>query len=125
MSNVTRLKKPLRGLAEPRLHSPWLKGPSRGKEVSDLADSIGLPLLPWQRLVLNDMLTYDKKTQLFRRKTILTMCARQNGKTHLARMRILGGLFLFGERNHIIISSARAMALTTFLFATWSHVRDI
>ena len=114
MTNVTRLKKPLRGLAEPRLHSPWLKGPSRGKEVSDLADSIGLPLLPWQRLVLDDMLTYDKKTQLFRRKTILTMCARQNGKTHLARMRILGGLFLFGERNHIIISSARAMALTTF-----------
>jgi len=114
MTNVTRIKKPLRGLAEPRLHSPWLKGPSRGKEVSDLADSIGLPLLPWQRLVLDDMLTYDKKTQLFRRKTILTMCARQNGKTHLARMRILGGLFLFGERNHIIISSARAMALTTF-----------
>ena len=29
-------------------------------------------------------------------------------------MRILGGLFLFNERNHVIISSARAMALTTF-----------
>lgn len=114
MSNVTRIKKPLLGVTEPRLHSPWLKGPSKGKEVSDLADSIGLPLLPWQRLVLDDMLTYDKKTELFRRKTILAMCARQNGKTHLARMRILGGLFLFGERNHIIISSARAMALTTF-----------
>ena len=114
MSNVTRIKKPLLGVTEPRLHSAWLKGPSKGKEVSDLADSIGLPLLPWQRLVLDDMLTYDKKTELFRRKTILAMCARQNGKTHLARMRILGGLFLFGERNHIIISSARAMALTTF-----------
>lgn len=114
MSNVTRLKRPVLGVVEPRLHSPWLKGPSRGQEVSDLADSIGLPLLPWQRLILDDMLTFDPVTKLFVRKSNLVMCARQNGKTHLARMRVLGGLFLFGERNHVIISSARAMALTTF-----------
>jgi phage terminase large subunit-like protein len=59
------------------------------------------------------MLTVDKN-KMFIRKTSLAICARQNGKTHLARMRILAGLFLFNERNHIVISSARSMALTTF-----------
>jgi hypothetical protein len=59
------------------------------------------------------MLTIDKNKQFIRR-TSLAICARQNGKTHLARMRILAGLFLFNERNHIVISSARSMALTTF-----------
>jgi phage terminase large subunit-like protein len=63
--------------------------------------------------VLDDMLTVDKN-KMFIRKTSLAICARQNGKTHLARMRILAGLFLFNERNHIVISSARSMALTTF-----------
>jgi hypothetical protein len=57
--------------------------------------------------------TIDKNKQFIRR-TNLAICARQNGKTHLARMRILAGLFLFNERNHIVISSARSMALTTF-----------
>jgi len=106
-------KRPVTGAVEPRLHNKFLKGPSRGDEVAQLAEDIGLPLLPWQRFVLNDMLTVDKNKQ-FVRKTNLVICARQNGKTHLARMRILAGLFLFNERNHVVISSARSMALTTF-----------
>ena len=102
-----------RGAIKPRLQNTPLKGITRGGEVARLAEDIGLPLLPWQEYVLNDMLTIDKNKQ-FIRKTNLLLMARQNGKTHLARMRVLGGLFLFNERNHIILSSARAMALTTF-----------
>jgi phage terminase large subunit-like protein len=98
---------------QPRLHNVLLSGPTRGGEVAELAERISLPLLPWQRFVLDDMLTIDKNKQFIRR-TNLAICARQNGKTHLARMRILAGLFLFNERNHIVISSARSMALTTF-----------
>jgi len=101
------------GAVRPRLENKPLKGISRGPEVAKLAEEIGLPLLPWQNYVLNDMLMIDKNKQ-FIRKTNLVLCARQNGKSHLARMRVLGGLFLFNERNHVIISSARAMALTTF-----------
>ena len=101
------------GATQPRLQNTPLKGPSRIDEVAQLAELINAPLLPWQRYVLSDMLTIDKNKQ-FIRKTNLVLCARQNGKSHLARMRVLAGLFLFNERNHVIMSSARAMALTTF-----------
>ena len=106
-------KQTLRGAVQPRLQNNPLKGVSRGPEVAALAESIGLPLLPWQSYVLNDMLTIDKNKQ-FIRKSNLLLTSRQQGKSHLARMRILGGLFLFNERNHVIISSSRSMALTSF-----------
>ena len=95
----TKVKPIKRGLIEPRLHSPYLKGKSRIDEVAQLADKIGMPLLPWQRFVLEDMLRVDKDGG-FIRKTNLLLCARQNGKTHLARMRILAGMFLFDEKKN-------------------------
>ena len=110
---ATKASQPLRGAVRPRLENKPLKGPSRGDEVAQLAEDIGLPLLPWQRYVMQDMLTIDKN-KMFIRKTNLLLTSRQQGKSHLARMRILAGLFLFNERNHVVISSARSMALTTF-----------
>jgi phage terminase large subunit-like protein len=106
-------KQELRGAIRPRLENKPLKGPSRGDEVAQLAEDINLPLLPWQNYVLQDFLSIDKN-KMFIRKTSLLLTSRQQGKSHLARMRILAGLFLFNERNHVIISSARSMALTTF-----------
>ena len=106
-------KKPLIGAVKPRIHSPLLKGASRIDEVADLAEKIGMPLLPWQHFVLEDMLKVDKDG-MFVRKTSLCLVSRQQGKTHLARMRILAGLFLFGEKNIIAMSSNRNMALDTF-----------
>ena len=106
-------KKPLIGAVKPRLHTPLLKGASRIEEVAKLAEQIGMPLLPWQRFVLEDMLRVDR-SDMFVRKTNLVLVARQQGKTHLARMRILAGLFLFGEKNIIAMSSNRNMALDTF-----------
>jgi len=47
------------GSTEPRIHTPLLKGRSKAQEVSDLADKIGLPLIPWQRWVLDDLLSVD------------------------------------------------------------------
>jgi phage terminase large subunit-like protein len=91
---TTKVKPLRRGLVKPRLHSPLLKGKSRIDEVSDLADKIGYPLLPWQHFVLEDMLRVNAAGD-FIRKTNLVLCARQNGKTHLARMRILAGMFFF------------------------------
>jgi phage terminase large subunit-like protein len=106
-------KKPLIGAVKPRIHSPLLKGASRIDEVANLAEKIGMPLLPWQHFVLEDMLKVDKDG-MFVRKTSLCLVSRQQGKTHLARMRILAGLFLFGEKNIIGMSSNRNMALDTF-----------
>jgi len=106
-------KKPRMGATMPRLHSPLLKGKSRGIEIAQLADSIGMPLLPWQEFVINDMCTVDKDN-MFIRKTNLILCSRQQGKTHLARMVMLGHMFLFDSPNVLIMSSNRSMALDTF-----------
>jgi len=101
------------GSTEPRIHTPLLKGKSRAQEVSDLADKIGLPLIPWQRWVLDDLLSVNDENA-WRKKTALVLVARQNGKTHLARMLILSHLFLWGSKNVLGMSSNRNMALDTF-----------
>ena len=110
---MTQTKTPLTGATEPRLHSPYLKGPNRGDEIAQLAESIGLPLLPWQDFVIRDM-TAVSEDNLFIRKTSLVLCARQQGKTHLARMMMLGHMFLFDSPNVLMMSSNRSMALDTF-----------
>jgi len=101
------------GATEPRLHSPYIDGKNRGDEVAQLADSIGLPLLPWQDFVIRDMTSIDE-AGMFIKKTNLVLCARQQGKTHLARMMMLAHLYLFDSKNVIIMSSNRSMALDTF-----------
>ena len=113
MTDKPKRKQKLRGATKPRVHSPFLKGETKGKEIAELAKKIGVPLLPWQEFVLNDMMTVDKKGD-FIRKSNLILVARQSGKTHLARMRVIWGLFYGNERNHLIMSSNRGMALTSF-----------
>ncbi len=102
-----------KGATEPRLHSPYLNGPNRGDEIAELAESIGLPLLPWQDFVIRDMTTVDENN-MFRRRSNLCLTSRQQGKTHLARMMMLGHMFLFDSPNVLIMSSNRSMALDTF-----------
>ena len=113
MTTKPRKPKALRGALKPRLHSPWLKGETKGSQVAELAERIGQPLLEWQKLILDDMLTMDKKG-MFIRKTSLLLIARQSGKSHLARMRCLAGLFMFGEKDILIMSSNRGMAMKSF-----------
>lgn len=111
-------KQKLRGATEPRLHSPYLKGASKVQDVIDLANIIDMPLLPWQKFVLTDMLRVDKKGN-YTRKTNLLLVARQNGKTHLARMLILAHLLKWESKNILIMSSNRSMALDTFRQVCW------
>jgi phage terminase large subunit-like protein len=113
MTTQTKKKKKRVGDLKPRLHSPWLKGKSRADEVIELAEKIGQPLLEWQKLILKDMLTIDNNNQFIKRSTLL-LIARQSGKSHLARMRVLAGLFCFGEKDILMMSSNRSMALKSF-----------
>jgi phage terminase large subunit-like protein len=48
------------------------------------------------------------------RSTVGAIMARQNGKSHALRMRILAGLYIFGEKNIIAISQSRMLSLDTF-----------
>jgi len=118
MQNDAEIKQASRGVGligstEPRIHTPLLNAPTRAQEVADLATKIGLPLVPWQRWVLDDLLSIDDARN-WRKKTALILVARQNGKTHLARMLILSHLFLWGSKNVLGMSSNRNMALDTF-----------
>ena len=105
-------KKALVGDVKPRIMSLKLKGPSRGAEFAEFAEKVGYPLLPWQKYAADDFLT--TKDGKWVRKTVMICVSRQNGKTLLAALRILAGLFIFGERSIIAMSSNRGMALTTF-----------
>ena len=107
------MKKGRKGATKPRLQNASLKGKSRIDEVKKFLTDCKLELLPWQEYVLTDLLKVDKGGK-WRRKTSLLLVARQNGKTHLARIRILAGLFVFGEMNIVAMSSNRGMALDTF-----------
>ena len=104
-------KPKLMGLVEPRVHTPYLEGKTISKQVEKLAEQIGMPLMPWQKFVLADMMKVDK-AGMFRRKTNLLLIARQNGKTHLATMLILWNL-VNGKRV-VALSSSRLMALDTY-----------
>ena len=113
MTDKPKRSKPLRGAIKPRLHSPFLKGKTKGDQVAALAEQIGQPLLEWQKLIINDICSVDKE-DLFIRKSSLLLIARQSGKSHLARMRALAGLFCFGEKDILIMSSNRSMAMKSF-----------
>jgi phage terminase large subunit-like protein len=110
---AAKRSKALRGATKPRLQSIPLKGANKLQDIKDLCQIIGMPLLPWQEHVLKDMLTVDRKGNWVR-KTNLLLIARQNGKTHLARMLILAHLLKWESRNVLIMSSNRSMALDTF-----------
>jgi phage terminase large subunit-like protein len=112
MTNKPKRSQKLRGATKPRLSTPQLKGKNKLQDVKDLCEIVKMPLLPWQEYVLKDMLTVDKKGNWIR-KTNLILVARQNGKTHLARMLILAHLLKWNT-NVLIMSSNRSMALDTF-----------
>jgi phage terminase large subunit-like protein len=112
MTTKPKKSKRLLGATKPRLHSPFLTGKNKLQDVKDLCTIVGIDLLPWQEYVLKDMLTVSKDG-LWVRKTNLILVARQNGKTHLARMLILAHLIKW-ETNVLIMSSNRSMALDTF-----------
>jgi phage terminase large subunit-like protein len=112
MTNKPKKPKKLLGATKPRLHTPFITGKNKLQDVKDLCEIVKIPLLPWQEYVLKDMLTVDSKG-LWIRKTNLILVARQNGKTHLARMLILAHLIKW-QTNVLIMSSNRSMALDTF-----------
>lgn len=102
-----------RGSTKPRVHTPLLKGKTRGDEVIEFAKQLGQPLMPWQELIVKDMFSIGSDEKFIRR-TGLLLVARQSGKSHLGRVMCLAHLFLFKSPRVLIASSNRAMALVSF-----------
>jgi len=105
--------KSIRGATNPRVHTPLLKGKTKGNEVIEFAKKLGQPLMPWQELIVRDFFAVDGKDKFIRR-TGLLLVARQSGKSHLGRIMCLAHLFLWKSPRVLIASSNRAMALVSF-----------
>ena len=87
---------PLMGIFTPRIHTPLNDLPSKGLELIDLATDVGIDLMPWQKFALE----HTHKVKPDGRWATPVNCivvARQNGKSFLQLIRILGGLFLWDE----------------------------
>lgn len=119
MTDKPKKKQPLRGATKPRVHTPLLKGASRYQEVLDMVERLKMDkLMPYQEFVLKDMMSVDKNNK-YRRKTSLLLIARQNGKSHLGRVRVIWGMFYGGEKKLIIMSANRATSLMLFREIAW------
>ena len=79
----TNQDQPLRGATEPRIHTPIHKGKSRMQEVADLADMMEMPLLPWQRYVLDDFLSVDENGKFKRRIGGLLIARQPRTEKHI------------------------------------------
>lgn len=101
----------------PRIETPSTFDSVRGQELIQLAADLGLPLLPWQARVALAACATDVDGSWSKRTVALTV-ARQNGKTHLLRMRVLAGLLLWDERLIIATAQSRNTALETFRSVT-------
>jgi phage terminase large subunit-like protein len=64
--------------------------------VFELAEALGIHLMPWQKYVLSEGLRVDKHGN-FVRKTVTVLVARQQGKSALMRLRLLAGVILWDE----------------------------
>jgi len=88
------------GVQSPRIHTPLNDLPSRGHELVDLASSLGIELMEWQKFAL--IHTHKVKPDGRWASPVNTIVvARQNGKSFLQLIRILGGLFLWEENLQI------------------------
>jgi len=96
----TDVENALIGVQTPRIHTPLNDLPSRGGELIDLATSLGIDLMEWQKFAL--IHTHKIKPDGRWATPVNTIVvARQNGKSFLQLIRILGGLFLWDENLQI------------------------
>lgn len=71
-------------------------GSTSGDDACDLAEAVGLRLLPWQKLVLRNALG-ERVNGAWDAFEVGLIVPRQNGKNVVLLARELAGLFLFGE----------------------------
>ena len=101
------------GSATPRVHSAIYDGDTtRALNAIEFAKEIGIELMPWQVNAIGEMLKTVDDKYIYRQLGIV--CSRQQGKTFLAALRILAGVYLFGEKDILMMSVNRKLSLITF-----------
>jgi phage terminase large subunit-like protein len=115
----TDLPIPLLGVQTPRIHTPLNDLPSRGGDLIDLAASLGVDLMEWQKFALIHTHKY-KPDGRWASPTNCIVVARQNGKSFLQQIRILGGLFLWDEPLQIGQAHTLNTSLEQFRQMMWT-----
>jgi phage terminase large subunit-like protein len=110
-SNVSEL---MLGSNDPRIHTPFASEfPTRGNELIELAIRLEQPLMPWQELVAIEAHRYRPDGRwAFSQTGILV--SRQNGKSHIMRLRIIQGLTEWKEKLQILSAHKLAISLEHF-----------
>lgn len=101
--------------------SPDVGPTSAVEDVRALADDFGLSMYEWQDWFAGEALR-ERRDALWAAMTVCLILPRQNGKTLLIILRILAGLFLWGEK--LIVYSAHQFVTTLETFNAVVSVLD-
>ncbi len=103
----------LGGVQTPRIHSKLTDLPSKGHEMIDFATELGINLMEWQKFVCihGHKIRPDGR---FAHSEAGLICARQQGKSTLMMLRILTGMFVWGEGLQLASAHRLTTSLETF-----------
>jgi len=103
----------LGGVQTPRIHSKLNDLPSKGQDMIDLATELGINLMEWQKFVC----IHGHKVRADGRwahSELGLIMARQQGKSTLMMLRILTGMFVWGEGLQLASAHRLTTSLETF-----------
>jgi hypothetical protein len=103
----------LGGVQTPRIHSKLSDLPSKGQDMIDLATELGINLMEWQRYVCIHGHKVREDGRWAHSELGLIM-ARQQGKSTLMMLRILTGMFVWGEGLQLASAHRLTTSLETF-----------
>ena len=103
----------LGGVQTPRIHSKLNDLPSKGQEMIDFATELGINLMEWQRFVCIHGHKVRSDGRWAHSELGLIM-ARQQGKSTLMMLRILTGMFVWGEGLQLASAHRLTTSLETF-----------
>jgi hypothetical protein len=103
----------LGGVQTPRIHSKLNDLPSKGQDMIDLATELGINLMEWQKFVC----IHGHKVRpdgRWHASELGLIMARQQGKSTLMMLRILTGMFVWGEGLQLASAHRLTTSLETF-----------
>ena len=103
----------LGGVQTPRIHSELTDLPSKGQDIIDLAAELSINLMEWQKFVC----IHGHKVRADGRwahSELGLIMARQQGKSTLMMLRILTGMFVWGEGLQLASAHRLTTSLETF-----------
>jgi phage terminase large subunit-like protein len=103
----------LGGVQTPRIHSQLNDLPSKGQEMIDFAAELGIELMDWQKFVAIHGHKIKEDGRWAHSEVGLCL-SRQNGKSTLMMLRILTGMFVWGEGLQLASAHRLTTSLETF-----------